>query len=252
VPAFAIQIRWQSSDSSALGSLYVPSSAVATSEISKPTAQATSTGITPQASPPEGLPKGLNVAIACTCVALFLILLTACFVFCRKRRQLLAASQLPTTTETGPPELPDDPEKNWKSAELPATMFEPEPEELPAGEVVSSTMTEWGSAVQDTRELSGSSVPAPTEMPGHQEAQTHAASQSSPATASMSMPAVTPQQQPTKLTETVEDLIARQAQLEEKRQRLLQLQKIDEEQEMIRQQLVALHEQQPIQRLEMP
>jgi lipase chaperone LimK len=46
--------------------------------------------------------------------------------------------------------------------------------------------------------------------------------------------------------------MARQAQLEEKRQRLLQLQQIDEEQELIRQQLAALHGQQPTQRAEMP
>jgi ABC-type methionine transport system ATPase subunit len=47
--------------------------------------------------------------------------------------------------------------------------------------------------------------------------------------------------------------MARQAQLEERRQRLLQLQQIDEEQERIRQQLSALHgQQQPVQRAEMP
>jgi lipase chaperone LimK len=46
--------------------------------------------------------------------------------------------------------------------------------------------------------------------------------------------------------------MARQARLEEKRQRLLQLQQIDEEQERIRQQLASLHGQQPAQRAEMP
>ena len=290
--AFAIQIRWQSSDSSALGSFYVPSSVVASilqrsgsaSGTSKPTAQAASADIASGSSQSNSLPAGIIALIVCVCVGVSLVALSAWFVFRRKRKQR-------TTRETGPPELPPRPQKNWKGAELPAAVFKPDPEELPAGVVASSAPAGWGSPVQDTPELPPrpqkswkgaelpaavfkpdpeelpagvvasstpagwgspvqhtpelyeSSVPASTEMPGPQETQ---------ATAGMSSRAVAPQQPPNNLTETVEDLIARQGRLEEKRQRLLQLQQIDEEQERIRRQLVALHDQQPIQRSEMP
>lgn len=258
MPGFPIQIRWQSSDSSALGSFYVPASVVESilqTSRSSSTPTATSTDSASQGGSAEGLSKGIIAAIVvCACVAVCLIALSGWFVFRRKRRQLRAARQSPgpETGETGLPELPPTPKKNGNSAELPATAMEPDPEELPAGGLVPSTPARWRSPVQDIPELHDSSVPAPAEMPGHLEAQVHTAGGSSQAVGGVGVSGVMPQQDPVHLTEAVEDLIARQKRLEEKRQRLLQLQEIDEEQERIRRQLLALHDQQPIQRVEMP
>ncbi|KAK4103305.1 hypothetical protein N658DRAFT_484880 [Parathielavia hyrcaniae] len=110
--------------------------------------------------------------------------------------------------------------------------------------------------------------PPPTELPSSQQkeekfeapADTTNANVTSPATTGMMVPpqapGAFPQHESTNTTaETVQDLLmARQAQLEEKRRRLLQLQQIEEEQESIRQQLAVLHySQQPlIRRPEMP
>lgn len=283
----AIQIRWQSSDSAALGSLYVPSAVVASivqgypwSEATREAALSTSgspartAGTTqPDGVANGGLSPGHIAAIAVpVAIVVVVILLAAVLIFCRKRRQLLraaAADQLPAssnTSEDGPAELAYDPEAGEKSGvELPAARFEPEPAQFPAGLVVDSSTTPSGTgsadaaAAQHTPELSGSLArPAPMELPGHQEP-THAlaGSQTSPdgvVVELMSTPSRISQQpqSPSPAMETVQDLMARQAQLEQRRRTLLELQQIDEEQERIRKQLAAaLHEQQSVQRAEM-
>lgn len=273
----AIQIRWQSSDSAALGPLYVPSAVVASilqgyawSEATRQTtwiststsgSPARTAGTQPDVVANGGLSPGHIAAIVVSVAIMILgILLAAFLIFRRKRRQLRAAGQLPTSTsEGGPAELPYDPEASENGVELPAARFEPEPEELPVGQVASSTPSGTGSAgsadsaAQHTPELSGSLAPARTELPGHQETPTQADSPTSPGgVVELGRPSPISQQQSPTQVETVEDLMARQAQLEERRRRLLQLEQIDEEQERIRQQLEALHGQQSVQRAEMP
>ena len=265
VVAFALQIRWQSSDSTALGSLYVPSSVVASilqrststlaSEVTGQTPPATSTTgtretigvqeITGRSS--SGLSSGEIAAIvSCVAVMVFGALLAAFILFRRRRKQLGAASQSPTATNGpgGPP--------GGNALVLPSTPSQ-EKAELPAVTVVSSTELANDTPVQRTPELSGSLVPVRTELPGDQGVQTHT-SLTSPATSRVAMgtPSHAWQQTASPADQVVESLIARQAWLEEQRRRLLALQQIDEEQEMIRLRMAVVRQEQQHPRHEMP
>jgi hypothetical protein len=265
VVAYALQIRWQSSDSTALGSLYVPSSVVAsilqrststlTSEVTGQTPPATSTTGTRETtgvreitgSSSIGLSSGQIAAIvSCVAVMLFGALLAAFILFRRKRKQLGGASQSPTATNGpgGPPGgntlvLPSTPRQ--EKAELPAVQF------VPSAELANDTPD------QRTPELPGSLVPAQTELPGDREVQMHSGL-TSPATSRVAMGTPSPawQQSATPADQIVEALVARQAWLEEKRRRLLALQQIDEEQEMIRQRMSVVRQEQQHPGHEMP
>jgi hypothetical protein len=186
----------------------------------------------------------------------------------------LAASSTPSGTE--PAELADSTAQS--TLELSGSTVQAQAATSTPSGTESAELAE--STAQRTPELSGSLAPAQTELPGGPEAQTHTDSSTSPdsvvpartelpshqeapahtitqtspgGVVELSTPSPVLQQHSSNQAETVEDLMARQAQLEERRQRLMQLQQIDEEQERIRQQLAELHgQQQPVQRAEMP
>jgi hypothetical protein len=132
------------------------------------------------------------------------------------------------------------------AAELSAKKPEMESAELSANTPAPAT-AELASEklVQPTSELDSSVVtPPPAELQTGQRSATEVPAGSS---FMATPPAVSP------TDESVDDLVARQAQLEDRRQRLLQLQEIDTEQETIRQRLALLRQQQqPPQRHEMP
>jgi predicted lipid-binding transport protein (Tim44 family) len=186
----------------------------------------------------SGLSAGHVAAIGLSAAAVVLGILVAAFlVFRRKRRQLRI---LPGATrgsfrsrrrEDGPKDRTEASGRKKRGVELPAARYKPEPEELETGKVATSTAPS-----AKLSSVWGSWSPARPELPA-------------PNTAVE----LTAQSRLIDQVEMAEQLLARQAQLQQRRERLLQLQQIDEEEERIRQQLTALHGSQSAdKRVEMP
>jgi hypothetical protein len=178
----------------------------------------------------SGLSAGPIAAIALSVAAVVLGILVAAFlVFRRKRRQL---RNLPGATaresfhsrkgEGGPKEMTGASGGRKRGVELPAVRYEPEPQELETDKVAISTAPAATHELSSVRRVSWS--PAQPELPARNIA--------------VELPA---QSRLMDQVETAEQLLARRAQLQQRRERLLQLQQIDEEEERIRQQLAAFH-----------
>ena len=168
------------------------------------------------------------------------------FAVCRRRRRRGAHPSVG--------EFDDDPRGGGGILELAAAeKVEKVPELAVDGTMAAS---ELGSQTLSRRvpELGGSAVTAPAELP--QDSGGNGApvlDETGPAEVSGS-PLPNVNQPATPEDRAVGDLLARQSRLDERRQRLLELEHIDREQDAIQHQLSVLqpHQQQPVTRCEMP
>lgn len=266
----AIQIRWQSSDLSilAVAPTNVPGASKET-QTTKPAAGATTTTISSTATSnlPTEAPTGISqeaaskgnslssgaiAGIAVGAALILLVLATVSFlmVYRRRRRRKLdpAISELDGNPRTDVP--------TREPAELVASEKVEKPPDLPAN-ITMPIASELDSEIPNQRriqELGGLAVAAPPLDPESHRLplpdQTSFDEISASPLSNLNQP-----YDPGPTEQAVDDLLTRQARLEERRQRLLALEQIDQERDVIQHQLSALqqqHQHQSVKRHEMP
>jgi len=262
----AFQIRWQSSDLSILevAPTGVPDKSIKTQTTPTPqptaglttaivssTATSNPASETPSGSSQElagnesGLSGGVIAGIAVGVVLALLTLAAVAFLVVYRRRRSQKAAP-------GIPELDGHP-RGDASGSQPAELATEDVEKVLKfpGDGTSPTVPELSSDIPAhcVPELGGSLVTAPAELPpdfGSSGLPLPDPDQTHPAETSGSpLPSQNQHDPPTE--QTVDDLLTRQARLEERRQRLLQLEQIEQERDIIQHQLSVLQQQQPSQ-----